>query len=208
MSNIQTEQKKVISFLSRFGCADVRQIYYTLGDLPHKDAKMVITSMIKNNSIEVVGDRYLVPAKSGKKVDKDTINCIWVMAHLSHHPTEMRDAFIAQHPAKIFFVADGNTSFELIPMSEGKTMGLRIIDEKYSAITAAANKRAEKASKTGKDNANRRRDISWPVFVTTNPSVVDIIKDYGLNCSFAVALVEYPDGASKPSITIKKRMQK
>lgn len=186
MANLQKEQKKVIDFISKFGCADIRQVYNMLGDLDRTDAKMVVSSLIKKNTLEIVREKYLILKGSGKKIDMDIINCIWVMSHLTHNPLEMQNALLAQHPSKLFFVADEMNSFELIPVTETKISNLQTAEVKYNAV-------------------KNRDGKHWFMFVITDLNLIDIIKEYQLNFPFAVAILKYPEDGSRPNITIKKK---
>lgn len=186
MANLQKEQKKVIDFISKYGCADIRQVYIMLGNLDRSDAKMVVSSLVKKNTLEVIREKYLILKGSNKKIDMDIINCIWVMSYLTHHPEEMQNALLAQHPSKIFFVADDKNSFELIPVTETKTANLQAAEVRYNAV-------------------KNRNEKHWFVFVITDSKLIDIIKEYQLNFPFAVAILDYPEDGSRPTVTIKKK---
>ena len=193
MARLSAEQKRIMEFLSKFGCVDIEQLYIIMRPLNSELVTILINMLVKSNHVEIVAGHYLVLKGQPADYCKDTILCIWSMMELSREREDYLNALAASSPAKIYFTSKGSNAYELIPINEAKLINVRAVQDKIMERNQQFNSILD----------------SWIVFVCDNREIIYKIKECRLQFPFIVAYVqpsEQPEG--RPRIRLLKSIPK
>lgn len=193
VSNINDEQKEILSLVSKFGCLDIEQVKILMEPSTEKEIVMLINGLIKDRMLSIVNQKYLIPFGDKNSFNISTISCLWVMMKISSKE-EIKESIKAEPPSQIFFTSKRKESYELMYVDESNLYKLNALQEKY----------------------DRRNSMNSKLFENTfNVLVIDHersllipkIKEYNLQFPFLLALVPQTS-AGKPSIKFLKSQPK
>ena len=188
MITLNEQQKQILSFISKYGCADVYQIYQIMAPYKQDLTQLLIDAMLKANYIDLVHGHYLVIKDHPESYNIDTINCIWAMIKFAHSREDIIESMIGVSPAKVFLTVDNKYSFEIIPVSEAKIANIRKIQEKMLA----------------KFDKSKNLTYSYIVFVVASKDIIKTIRNCEFSFPYVVAFIESYDEYGQPIIKLIK----
>lgn len=188
MNQLNEQQKAIVSFVSKYGCADMYQIYQYMQPYKQEHTQVLVNYLIRSGYIELVHEHYLIIKDCKDCFNRDIINCIWAMFKLAKDKEDITDAMIGTAPAKVFFTSENKYSFELIPLKESKISDIRKVQEKIEQ----------------EYHGTRRLAHNWTVFVVSDKTVVKLIKSCDFQFPFIVAYIEDVDDYGRPKFQIIK----
>lgn len=192
-SNINDEQKEILSLVSKFGCLNIEQVKVLMEPNSEKDIVMLINGLVKDRMLSIVNQKYLIPFGDKDAFNISTISCLWVMMKISSKE-EIKESMKAEPPSQIFFTSKRTESYELMYIDESNLYKLKALQEKYDRRNSMNSKLFEN---------------TYNVLVIDHESsfLIPKLKEYNLQFPFLLALVSQTS-TGKPSIKFLKSQPK
>ena len=188
MSNqISTEQNEVLRIVEKYGCLDISQVYILYDPLDRKSIDFMINMLISYKMLSVIDGHVLVPY-GATSFESGALSCIWAMMKVSVNTRkELNESFPASEPTFSYMIVDNKDSYIFSYVTKAETVKIRAIQEKIA-----------------KDKSNKHFNSVY-IFVTTDESLKDVIKETEFDSTVYIAFLTYNRDTKIPSVKLLKK---